>query len=87
VNPDPKVLQHPSSTAAELTLAKGIPKFAVAGFDRRARDGRPRLADEHRVTTSTDCQSWIDRSYGRDRPQDGSSDVVPHAPTSRTFPD
>jgi hypothetical protein len=60
------------SVPCELTPATGIPKFAVAGFDRRVLDlpvlRSACLADEHRVTTSTDYQSWIDRSYGRDRP-------------------
>lgn len=53
------------SVIYELTPTRGIPKFAVAGSI--AGCGRPRLADEQRVTTSTDYQSWIDRSYGRDR--------------------
>ena len=59
------------SVIYELTPTRGIPKFAVAGsiagWSTRRYFGRPRLADEQRVTTSTDYQSWIDRSYGRDR--------------------
>ena len=59
------------SVPYELTPARGIPKFAVAGsiarWSARRYSGRPRLADEQRVTTSTDYPSWIDPSYGRDR--------------------
>ena len=59
------------SVIYELTPTRGIPKFAVAGsiagWSPRRYSGRPRLADEQRVTTSIDYQSWIDRSYGRDR--------------------
>jgi hypothetical protein len=54
------LLQHPL-VRCELTPATGIPKCAVAGFDRRVVGlpvlCRPRLADEQPVTTSIYHQS------------------------------
>jgi hypothetical protein len=72
VNSDPIPYFDAPPVPCELTPAKAIPKFAVAGFDRRLVDlpvlRWPGLAGEHRVTTSTNRQSWIDRSRGRDCP-------------------